>query len=413
MNNAHIKLRLSYSTLLYALCIMIPIIQIINSVFLFSDGESSFGKVYRFIVLLISTFIVMKTSMKQTKWMMLLLVVNLIVVSYQVGCGVSLFDAILNMVKLLCPYVTAGAFIGLIDKGKIDVAYFDKMIRALMIIVPLSIIIPRILGIGYERYEGSGYQGLYFENNALVVVLVVTFIYSLENLYRKRNLKNLFYVSLTTFSMVINGSKSSMALFAVITVLYILRYIFVLNPTKFPLRLIAVIVAILGLGVMLYPVIYPLVEKRIDAYMYYYVGGVQVNGGTVLDFLTNGRTAFAESYFSKYYARNSMMNVLFGIQRYGEIRVEMDPIDIFLYFGVLVSVLLIVYIVKTVRNLKYASFMVKLMFWSIMIYSFLAGHVWNSSLAGLPLSMILAITMSIKKLKVNSCDDELSVKYFA
>lgn len=45
MKNTHIKLRLSSSTLLYALCIMIPIIQIINSVFLFSDGESSFGKV--------------------------------------------------------------------------------------------------------------------------------------------------------------------------------------------------------------------------------------------------------------------------------------------------------------------------------------------------------------------------------
>lgn len=413
MNNAHIKLRLSYSSLLYALCIMIPIIQIINSVFLFGDGESSFGKVYRFIVLLISTFIVIKTSKKQTNWMMLLLAANLIVVIYQVSCGVSLFDAILNMVKLLCPYVTAGAFMGLINKGKIDAAYFDKMLRTLMIIVSLSIIIPRILGIGYERYEGSGYQGLYFENNALVVVLVVIFIYSLENLYRKRNLKNLFYVSLTIFSMVINGSKSSMALFAVITVLYILRYIFVLNPAKFPLRLIAVIIAILGLSVMLYPVIYPLVEKRIDAYMYYYIGGVQVNGGTVLDFLTNGRTAFAESYFSKYYAKNSMMNVLFGIQRYGEIRVEMDPIDIFLYFGLLVSVLLIVYIVKSVRNLKYASFMVKLMFWSIMIYSFLAGHVWNSSLAGLPLSMMLAIAMSIKNLKVNCCDDKLSVKYFA
>lgn len=413
MNNVHIKLRLSYSSLLYALCIMIPIIQIINSVFLFSDGESSFGKVYRFIVLLISTFIVIKTSKKQTSWMMLFLVANLIVVIYQVGCGVSLFDAILNMVKLLCPYVTAGAFMGLIDKRKIDVAYFDKMFRTLMIIVSLSIIIPRILGIGYERYEGSGYQGLYFENNALVVVLVVIFIYSLENLYRKRNFKNLFYVSLTTFSMVINGSKSSMALFAVITVLYILRYIFVLNPAKFPLRLIAIIIAILGLSVMLYPVIYPLVEKRIDAYMYYYVGGVQVNGGTVFDFLTNGRTAFAESYYSKYYAKNSMLNVLFGIQRYGEIRVEMDPIDIFLYFGLLVSVLLIVYMVKSVRNLKYASFMVKLMFWSIMIYSFLAGHVWNSSLAGLPLSIMLAIAMSIKKLKVNSCDNELSVKYFA
>ena len=151
MNDAYKKLRLSYSSLLYALCIMIPIIQIISSVFLFSDGESSFGKVYRFIVLLISTFIVIKTSKKQTSWMMLLLAANLIVVIYQVGYGVSLFDAILNMVKLLCPYVTAGAFIGLIYKGKINVAYFDKMLRTLMIIVSLSIIIPRILGIGYER----------------------------------------------------------------------------------------------------------------------------------------------------------------------------------------------------------------------------------------------------------------------
>lgn len=413
MNDAYKKLRLSYSSLLYALCIMIPIIQIISSVFLFSDGESSFGKVYRFIVLLISTFIVIKTSKKQTSWMMLLLAANLIVVIYQVGYGVSLFDAILNMVKLLCPYVTAGAFIGLIYKGKINVAYFDKMLRTLMIIVSLSIIIPRILGIGYERYEGSGYQGLYFENNALVIVLVIIFIYSLENLYRKRSFKNFFYVSLTTFSMVINGSKSSMALFAVITVLYVLRYIFVLNPAKFPLRLLEIIIAILVLGVMLYPAVYPLLEKRINAYMYYYIGGVQVNGGSVLDFLTNGRTAFAESYFSKYYTKNSMMNVLFGIQRYGEIRVEMDLIDIFLYFGLLVSVLLIIYIIKSMYNLKYASFMVKLMFWSIMIYSFFAGHVWNSSLAGLPLSMMFAIALSIKKLKVNNCDEKLSVKYFA
>lgn len=413
MNIANVKLRLSYSSILYALCIMIPIIQILNSVFLFSDGESSFGKMYRLILLLVSTFIVIKTSKKQTIWMMLFLEVNLIVVIYQVGCGVSMFDAILNMVKLLCPYVTAGAFIGLIDRGEIDVAYFDKMIKSLMIIVSLSIIIPRILGIGYERYEGSGYQGLYFENNSLVVVLVVIFIYSLENLYRKRNLKNLFYVSLTTFSMVINGSKSSMALFAVITVLYILRYIFVLNPAKFPLRITVIVILIFEIGAMLYPVVYPLVEKRIDAYMYYYIGGVQVNGGTVLDFLTNGRTAFAESYFSKYYSKNSMSNVLFGIQRYGEIRVEMDPIDIFLYFGLLVSLLLIAYIVKSVRNLKYASFMIKLMFWSIIVYSVLAGHVWNSSLAGLPLSVMFAIAISIKKLKLNSVDDELSAKYFA
>lgn len=413
MNDAYKKLRLSYSSLLYALCIMIPIIQIISSVFLFSDGESSFGKVYRFIVLLISTFIVIKTSKKQTSWMMLLLAANLIVVIYQVGCGVSLFDTFLNMVKLLCPYVTAGAFIGLIYKGKINVAYFDKMLRTLMIIVSLSIIIPRILGIGYERYEGSGYQGLYFENNALVIVLVIIFIYSLENLYRKRNLKNFFYVSLTTFSMVINGSKSSMALFAVITVLYVLRYIFVLNPAKFPLRLLEIIIVIIVLCVMLHPVVYPLLEKRINAYMYYYIGGVQVNGGSILDFLTNGRTAFAKSYFSKYYTKNSMMNVLLGIQRYGEIRVEMDLIDIFLYFGLLVSVLLIIYIIKSMYNLKYASFMVKLMFWSIMIYSFFAGHVWNSSLAGLPLSMMFAIALSIKKLKVNNCDEKLSVKYFA
>lgn len=406
------KSKITYSSLLYFLCIMIPVIQIINSLFLFSDGESSFGKIYRLIIFFVSFFITIKLSKKQSIWICILTIMNGIVVLYDFGSGVAIYDTFLNMIKLLSPYILITAFVGLAETGKINIEYFDKMLKTLMLFIPLSIIIPRILGIGYERYEGSGYQGLYFENNALVIVIVVVFIYSLENLYRKRDLKNLFCVFLTTFSMVVNGSKSSMAMFAVITILYILRYIFVLNPGRFPIRLAIIIFLFTGLAILLYPIVYPLVEKRIDAYMYYYIGGVKVNGGSVLDFLTNGRTAFVEYYFSRFYTKNSTMNILFGIQKYGEIRVEMDAIDIFLYFGILVLMLLVIYMLKVVRSLKYTSFMIRLMFWSIIIYSLLAGHVWNSSLAGLPFSLVLAIVISARKLNRNSSNCDCAIKYF-
>lgn len=406
------RLKLTDSSVLYFLCILTPIIQIINSAFLFDAGESSFGKVFRLLVVIISFGVVLKTSRKQTKWISILTVILLFVTTFHIMRGANIFEALLNMMKFLSPYVLISAFVGVIEKRGVTVDYFDKILNFLTIFVPLSLIIPRILGLGYERYEGSGYQGLYFENNALVLVLIIIFIFSLENLFVKRNIKNILCVGLTTFSMIINGSKSSMAFFALVVVLYIFRYIFVQNPKQFPLRITVILVVFVILSVGLYPVISPLIESRIAAYRYYYTGGVLVNGGTVIDFLTNGRTAFMRYYFQNYYGNDSLLNIVFGIQSLTDIRVEMDIIDIFLYFGIIVVIVLAVYFLKAAKALPRCSFMIKLMFASIMVYSLLAGHVWNSSLAGLPFSLIIAIVMSENILKKNSINCINYAKYF-
>ena len=406
------RLKLNGSSVLYFLCILTPIIQIINSAFLFDSGESSFGKVFRLLVVIISFGVVVKTSRKQTKWVCILTFLIFIVTTYHIICGANILEALLNMMKFLSPYFLICAFIGLIEKRKITIDYFDDIINFLMIFVPLSLLIPRVLGLGYERYEGSGYQGLYYENNALVLVLIIIFIFSLENLFIKRNIKNILCVGLTTFSMIINGSKSSMAFFALVVVLYIFRYIFVQNPKQFPLRITVILVVLVILSVGLYPVIFPLIESRISAYHYYYTGGVLVNGGTVIDFLTNGRTAFMRYYFQNYYGNGSLLNIVFGIQSLTDIRVEMDIVDIFLYFGIIVVIVLAVYFLKAAKGLPHCSFMIKLMFISVLVYSLLAGHVWNSSLAGLPFSLVTAIVMSENILKKNSINSINYAKYF-
>ena len=406
------RLKLTDSSVLYFLCILTPIIQIINSAFLFDAGESSFGKVFRLLVVIISFGVVLKTSRKQTEWICILTVILLLVTTFHIMRGANIFEALLNMMKFLSPYVLICAFNGLIEKRKISVDYFDKIFNFLMIFIPLSLIIPRILGLGYERYEGSGYQGLYFENNALVLVIIIIFIFSLENLFIKRNVKNIVCVGLTTFSIVINGSKSSMIFFALVVALYIFRYIFVQNPKQFPLRITVILAVFVILSAVLYPVISPLIESRIAAYRYYYTGGVLVNGGTVIDFLTNGRTAFMRYYFQNYYGNDSLLNIVFGIQSLTDIRVEMDIIDIFLYFGIIVVIVLAVYFLKAAKALPRCSFMIKLMFISVLAYSLLAGHVWNSSLAGLPFSLIIAIVMSENILKKNSINSINYAKYF-
>ena len=405
------KMKLTISNMIYFFCILTPIMQIINSIFLFDSGESMLGKMFRLVVFIASLYVVMITSKKQTYWILLLFTVSLAVSIYHILSGAAVLNVLLNMMKLLSPYVLISAFVGLVEKNKVNIDFFEKIFQFYLVFVPLSLIIPRILGVGYERYEGSGYQGLYYENNALVLIIIVIFIFSLENLFLERNIKNIVLTAFATFSILINGSKSSMLYFAVVVLLYILRYVFIQNPKQFTLRIIAIIFIIGVLIVTLRPILLPLLEKRIEVYRYYYTGGVRVNGGSILDFFTNGRTKFAKYYFDKFYSNKYILNIIFGIQNLTDIRVEMDPIDIFLYFGIIIVMILFAYLIKTFIRLGKCSFMIKLMFGSILLYSFLAGHVWNSSLAGTPFAMVYAIALTSNKLKANNVNNQMLMKY--
>ena len=243
------------------------------------------------------------------------------------------------------------------------------------------------------------------------MVIVIVYIFSLENLINEVNKKNLILSAFAVFSVVINGSKSSMLFFVVITFTYFLRYIFIKNPKQFVVRFIILLVFVVGLLAVLYPVISSMIQKRLEAYQYYYTGGVLVNQGKVIDFLTNGSTGFARYYFEKYYSGDSILNIMFGIQHYESIRVEMDPFDIFMYFGGVVFFILTIYILKAFWKIKNCSFMTQMMFCSIMIYSLLAGHVWNSSLSGLMYAIVLSIVISNKSFVVSGKKEELTKKY--
>ena len=202
-----------------------------------------------------------------------------------------------------------------------------------------------------------------------------------------------------------------MLFFVVITIAYFLRYIFIKNPKQFVVRFIILIVFMVGLVAVLYPMISSMLQKRIEVYQYYYTGGVLVNQGNVIDFFTNGRTGFVRYYIEKYYSDNSILNIVFGIQHYESIRVEMDPFDIFMYFGGVVFFILAIYILKAFWKIKNCSFMIQIMFCSTMVYSLLAGHVWNSSLSGLPYAIVLSIVISNKSFVVSEKNDELTSKY--
>lgn len=393
------------------ICILTPMIQIINSIFLFGDGESNFGKVYRLITLVITMYYLIKYVKRLEMYFVgILILFSFFSQMINTGNNVGIIEGTLNVSKLISSYVFICSLTVMMKRQYISLNFFDRVFEFLQIFMPLSMIVPYILKIGVQRYEGTGYQGLYYENNALTIVFIIIYIYSIDELIRNKKISDLIKLILCLIALLMTGSKSSILYFIVISVIYLIRYFLLGSLKYFIIRMIIIV----GIFTVIYLLAMYLFKNwilaKIEVYKYYYIGGVVVNGGSFLGFLTNGRSDMANYYLQKYYLPSNinLSNVIFGIQRIEIPRVEMDFFDILLYFGLPVIIILIVFNVYVIKRLKKCSFMIKIMYAAILVYGNLAGHIWNSSLSGLVMVLVYAIILGNQ----NNMKDFKQEKYY-
>lgn len=379
------------------------LIDNINGALMLYLGTSlvTFGQVIRIFFVLFFAYLIIKNLKidikKQWSYLMGMSCLVILLPLYffiRHGSIKGLYMDALYGVKLLFPILIITAMKLIINKDKVSKNIVEDIFKIYSVLVPLTLIIPMILGIGFSSYElGGGYKGFYYSNNEINVVLICTFIYCVDKLFKNKCLKNLFLVVINLFALLAIGSKTSIIVFVIVLLAYLIK-IMKKCPRKAIMYFI-ITIFILGISVIIFKGFFSEMFERIH---YYYIH-FKNSGGNFLDFITSGRSDRIYPAFQKNVLDSKMgiLNLLFGIGRYSQIDnydlaslMEMDFFDVMNWYGIITALIItIIYIsnfIKSIRHNKKFDF--KLMFVLVTLFSLIAGHVWFSALAGSALALV-------------------------
>lgn len=395
---------------IYWIFIISLIIDNINGILLLNkiDLVVSIGQIYRYFMILFFGYYIIKTKFRETisKFVItsiytILLVTLYFVQHYSIE---GLIMDITYVVKLIYPFVIIYALYGLYKRGQITGKVVDKIFSTISILGPLSLIIPRLLNIGYDAYDLGGYKGFYFSNNEINVLLVCTFIYSINKLYETKSIKSVIISILNAAALFLIGSKTSIIAIAAV----VLIYVFKMRKNK---KLVIATIVVAILACIIGSVIFSKQINEMNQRFNYFYRTLTKNGG-ILTFLMSERNIRIAPAFEKNVIDVGMpqgiINFMFGIGRYQQVDpnvlntlMELDLFDTFYWYGFITAFIIFKkYIEIFVHALKTKSiFQYKLMFCIVFAFSMIAGHVWYSALAGQILALVCVGLLTSKNKK--------------
>lgn len=363
--------------IVYFIFLLIPIVQFLNSFIMYSSGESMFGKLFRFFTLVALLFLC--KGKIDNKILILILFLSItcgitVMVDSIRGIEMEAIEWINSILKLLSPIIYYATLNALHRRGKINKRVTHVILVSWSFFLTLSMIIPYFLKIGYYTYEGNGYTGFYYENDSLNIVLCCLMLYILNYAVNKKKKTYYVIVGLLFFTVVLTGSKTSLA-YSIISVLYVFLLNKKLNITKLIKRIVLLSSIVIVALVIFNAIEGNVISRQITYYIEVYNWSTTSGGDTPLAVLTNGRTSKAVYCITHLWSSSNILDIFFGIGGYGA---EMDFFDTYMKFG-LVPILTVVYICfqvkKSCRRHDVYSFALLL----ILIYAFVAGHVVESS----------------------------------
>lgn len=309
--------------------------------------------------------------------------------------------------KLALPLLLYYVLQNLIKKNYIGVKDVKKIMEFYMWFVPLSIIVPKFLGIGFYTYglQESGYRGFYFGGNGINILEAQLMFYSGWNIVRgEKKAENYILLILNMIATAFIGTKTSIIsvfLFAGILIMYPMMY------RKKISRSIAVIFVLLIVAALFTLKNQYLIESVINRLDYEY----RRVDGNLLDFLTNSRIKqmfpTVETLLGD---GNIILNIIFGAGFCKYIKVvEMDFVDIFIHFGIVMFFIIAGFYFNCFKKCKSIYFKMVLLF--ALSYGCMAGHLLISPMGNMALSMIAVIGYHQNAEKRVSCWGWVYEKY--
>lgn len=381
--------------IVFWVCVLVPVCQLINSFILFETHESDLGKLFRIVSLAIVIGISYKWWNRKILSLLLFVLLSGTGVAFLntiLGSEISLVEWFVSIMKLTSPLFYVLSFSTLLSNSFVAEKVIKCIFSSWCWLLSISMIVPYILGIGNYKYEGTGYTGLFYENDELNIGLCCLFLFCLFELFKEGSVYNLSRTIFVCISLMLTGSKVSI-IYLFVIILFVLSRSGKRTIEKYVRNLVLVIVGGISTIVLLSTVLKDWVSEKIAYYLIKY--SWQTRNGSFLAFLTNERTDKTRYYFNHYVDLLNFQDVFLGSARkYGNnFMVEMDFIDIFLKFGILVTFGVIIACLMAfmlcikVKGKNEEKFALLLIF----AYSFMAGHVYESFF----MSVMIALYISL------------------
>lgn len=191
-----------------------------------SSGEDGvLGKIYRIIYIAVLLFGLLTTKVPKKTFFCLsffLLWIFCLPLIYTLSDSNTsgLFVDYTQLMKLAYPVILYTTLAIFLRNGALRRKQIHNVIGYYIFFYPLSIIIPYVLGLGYQSYAtyGAGYSGFYGAGNELSIVLVCMYILSLNLFLNEKKKIYLVTTCLNAFSAILTGSKTGMIVLVVATI---------------------------------------------------------------------------------------------------------------------------------------------------------------------------------------------------
>ena len=315
-----------------------------------------------------------------------------IVYYYQHQSFFGIIDDYLYIFKLIYFFLIVYSIKLYFRKGILKKNTLIKVVKLYIWLAPLSIILPYFLGMGFESYANSGYRGFYFANNEINVVLVFTYIYSIDILLEEFNFNSVINYIINLVALLMIGSKTSLIIILIMFIIYFWKYRNKMFTNK---KIILYIIS----SITFLAFFKSFIIKIFNRFKYFYDMLVTNGDGTILTFLLSNRDKRIAPAIKNNIVENSffIINIFFGVghyqQTYGKDMnslMELDFVDTFLWYVIVVAIYILfqyIYIFYKSKDKK-DIFVYQLSYIVILMFSLVAGHVWYSPLSATIFSLI-------------------------
>lgn len=393
------KVRISIQRIFMLLLMIMPLVDTFNGIVIRNNNNiMNIGQVYR-IIIFIHLLLLFKNIKKQLAF--------ILITSFFIFCIVQLLlpvkyciNNIIVCLKLFIPIFMIFVLEGSIRRNKILYKDIIIVFDVISFITPFTIIIPYLLKIGYNTYDDSiGYLGFYFAANEISFVISACVMYLTTKLTNTIKWKYLLLLVLNISSVLLIGTKSSLAIVATCFLLYIFRFIVKNEGNRYKkVFVISVVIIAIISGIRLFS------DNLNSVYMRLLYAKYQQPGRSYLSLLTSGRIERIEDAWEKFH-NGPIWQILFGWGLAGannsQPNIEMDYFDLLFsvgWIGLIIILSLYIYYLKAMG----------IKFWSLIflcfafILAFAGGHILYTGLGGMmhALFLVYLVQYPSKKTRV-------------
>lgn len=405
------KFENKYDKVFYYLFIIIPIIDTLNGIMINYNINISIGQIYRVFII----FILISIITYEKEYIMLGILFILIGITtlsfihfYYHLKLIGIISDLIGLLKLFSIFLIIVVYKRLVNVMKLSSNIISKIFIKIIIILPLTIIIPYMFRVGLNVYSnGAGYKGFYFSNNELSIVLLASSIFSLNYAFKFNKFMNYIIFSLNILALIMLGSKTSLVGLGVVGIIYLKE---VISRNNSLISLLIKVMFSISVVVILFNIFK-------DDIMFIWSQALERQQF----FLNKGSSGFTLLFSSRnIYLQNALSNLinskyfifklLLGTGTFYRVNnsfegksIEMDFIDIFFSEGILVLIIIIflLILIYKKRSKEKNIFNYILVYIIFILFSMFAGHVMYSGLAANIFSLVICGMLSKEDIKNN------------